>query len=108
MAWHHGRPGAWRGRASRTDRALIVAMLVVVAIGLVLRPLQPFLIASHPVLLAFLSGDLFAIGAAAAFRQPITSCSARSMAGRDWRLGRLRQLLPILLPLALSRSWPCC
>jgi membrane protein DedA with SNARE-associated domain len=57
----------WRGRASRTDRALIAAMLVVVAAGLVLRPLQPFLIASHPVLLAFLSGDLIAIGAAAAF-----------------------------------------
>jgi membrane protein DedA with SNARE-associated domain len=57
----------WRGRASRTDRALIAAMLVVVAIGLVLRPLQPFLIATHPVLLEFLSGDLIVIGAAAAF-----------------------------------------
>jgi membrane protein DedA with SNARE-associated domain len=57
----------WQGRASRTDRALIAAMLAVVAIGFVLRPLQPFLIASHPVLLEFLSGDLIAIGAAAAF-----------------------------------------
>jgi membrane protein DedA with SNARE-associated domain len=57
----------WQGRASRTDRALIAAMLVVVAIGLVLRPLKPFLIASHPVLLEVLSGDLIAVGAAAAF-----------------------------------------
>jgi len=57
----------WQGRASRTDWALIAAMLVVVAVGLVLRPLKPFLLASHPVLLAFLSGDLVPIGAAAAF-----------------------------------------
>jgi len=42
-------------------------MLVVVAIGLVLRPLRPFLIASHPVLLEFLTGDLIVVGAAAAF-----------------------------------------
>lgn len=57
----------WRGRATRADLALIAAVLAVVALGLVLRPLKPFLIASHPVLLAFLSGDLVAIGAAAAF-----------------------------------------
>ena len=71
----HGQPAPdparrwvpWRGRASRADKALIAAMLVVVAVGLVLRPLQPFLLASHPVLLAFLSGDLIPIGAAAAF-----------------------------------------
>jgi membrane protein DedA with SNARE-associated domain len=47
--------------------ALLGAILGVVAIGLVLRPLKPFLIASHPVALAFLTGDLMAIGAAAAF-----------------------------------------
>jgi membrane protein DedA with SNARE-associated domain len=57
----------WRGRATRADLALIAAVLAVVALGLVLRPLTPFLLASHPVLLAFLSGDLVAIGAAAAF-----------------------------------------
>jgi membrane protein DedA with SNARE-associated domain len=57
----------WRGRATRADLALIAAVLAVVALGLVLRPLTPFLLASHPVLLAFLSGDLVPIGAAAAF-----------------------------------------
>ncbi len=31
------------------------------------RPLKPFLLASHPVLLAFLTGDRTATGAAAAF-----------------------------------------
>jgi membrane protein DedA with SNARE-associated domain len=39
----------------------------VVAIGLALRPVKPFLLASHPVALEFLTGDLTAIGAAAAF-----------------------------------------
>jgi membrane protein DedA with SNARE-associated domain len=57
----------WSGQASRTDRALIAALLAVAAISLVLRPLKPFLIASHPVLLEFLSGDLLAVGTAAAF-----------------------------------------
>lgn len=57
----------WQGRATGTDKALLGAILAVIAFGLVLRPLTPFLIASHPVLLAFLTGDLTAIGAAAAF-----------------------------------------
>jgi membrane protein DedA with SNARE-associated domain len=43
------------------------AILGVVALGLLLRPLKPFLVASHPEALAFLTGDLTAIGAAAAF-----------------------------------------
>jgi len=33
----------------------------------VIRPLNPFLVAEHPVLLEFVSGDLLAIGAGAAF-----------------------------------------
>ena len=57
----------WQGRASRTDRALVAAILAVVAVGFALRPFKPFLIASHPVLLEFLSGDLVVIGAAAAY-----------------------------------------
>ena len=64
-AWRRFVP--WRGPASRTDMALMGAILGVVALGLVLRPLKPFLIASHPVILEFLTGDLTAIGAAAAF-----------------------------------------
>lgn len=47
--------------------ALMGAILAVVAFGIVLRPFQPFLVASQPVLLEFLTGDLTAIGAAAAF-----------------------------------------
>ena len=57
----------WQGSATRTDMALMGAILGVVAMGLVLRPLKPFLLASHPVTLEFLTGDLTAIGAAAAF-----------------------------------------
>ncbi|MFI6681041.1 DedA family protein [Kribbella sp. NPDC050470] len=57
----------WQDRATRVDVALMGAILGVVALGLALRPLKPFLVASHPVALAFLTGDLVAIGAAAAF-----------------------------------------
>jgi membrane protein DedA with SNARE-associated domain len=57
----------WEGSASRTDVAVMGAILGVVTLGLVLRPLKPFLLASQPVTLAFLTGDLTAIGAAAAF-----------------------------------------
>jgi membrane protein DedA with SNARE-associated domain len=57
----------WQGPATRTDMALMGAVLGLVALGFVLRPLKPFLLASHPVTLAFLTGDLTAIGAAAAF-----------------------------------------
>ena len=64
-AWRRYVP--WQGSASRTDMALMGAILGVVALGLVLRPLKPFLLASHPVTLEFLTGDLTAIGAAAAF-----------------------------------------
>ena len=57
----------WQGPATRVDWALIGAILGVVALGLLLRPLKPFLLASHPAALEFLTGDLTAIGAAAAF-----------------------------------------
>ena len=57
----------WQGRATRVDRALMGAILGVVALGVLLRPLKPFLLAEHPAALAFLTGDLTAIGAAAAF-----------------------------------------
>lgn len=64
-AWRRFVP--WQEPATRLDRALMGAILVVVALGLLLRPLKPFLLASHPVVLEFLTGDLTAIGAAAAF-----------------------------------------
>jgi membrane protein DedA with SNARE-associated domain len=64
-AWRRYVP--WQGPATRVDVALMATILAVVAVGLALRPLKPFLLASHPVLLEFLTGDLTAIGAAAAF-----------------------------------------
>ena len=57
----------WQGPATRVDVALIGAILGVVGLGLVIKPLKPFLLADHPVLLGFVSGDLVAIGAGAAF-----------------------------------------
>jgi membrane protein DedA with SNARE-associated domain len=65
MAWRRFVP--WQGPATRTDIALMGAILGVVVLGMVLRPVKPFLLASHPVILEFLTGDLTAIGAAAAF-----------------------------------------
>jgi membrane protein DedA with SNARE-associated domain len=43
------------------------AFAAVVAFGIAIRPVKPFLLASHPVALEVLTGDLFAVGAAAAF-----------------------------------------
>ncbi|PSL00214.1 membrane protein DedA with SNARE-associated domain [Murinocardiopsis flavida] len=57
----------WRGKATRTDKALLGAILGVLALMLVLWPLRPYLIASHPVLLAFVTGSKAAVGAAAAY-----------------------------------------
>jgi membrane protein DedA with SNARE-associated domain len=64
-AWRRFAP--WHAPATGIDMALMGAILGVVALGLALRPLKPFLIASHPVALEFLTGDLTSIGAAAAF-----------------------------------------
>ena len=64
-AWRRFVP--WEGPASRTDVAVMGGILGVVALGLSLRPLKPFLLASQPVTLEFLTGDLTAIGAASAF-----------------------------------------
>ena len=63
--WRRFTP--WQGPATRVDVALMGAIVAVVALWFVLRPLKPFLLASHPVALEFLTGDLTAIGAAAAF-----------------------------------------
>lgn len=57
----------WRGPATRVDITLVLAVLAAVGIGMAIRPLKPFLLASHPVVLEFLTGDKTAIGAAAAF-----------------------------------------
>ena len=71
--------------------ALMGAILGVVALGLGLRPLTPFLLASHPVLLEFLTGDLMVIGAAAAFARVgeaplwlVVVAGAAGMVKFDW------------------------
>jgi membrane protein DedA with SNARE-associated domain len=57
----------WRGRATRTDKLLMGAFAALILFGFATKPLKPFLLASHPVALEFLSGDLISIGVAAAF-----------------------------------------
>ena len=57
----------WQGRPTRTDAVLMAAILAVVAIGAAIRPFKAFLIAEHPVALEIVTGDLTAVGAAAAF-----------------------------------------
>jgi membrane protein DedA with SNARE-associated domain len=88
-AWRRFVP--WQGHASRTDIALMGAILGVVALGLLLRPVKPFLLASHPVTLEFLTGDLTAIGAAAAFARIgeaplwlVVVAGAAGMVKLDW------------------------
>jgi membrane protein DedA with SNARE-associated domain len=82
------------------------AILGVVALGLAIRPLKPFLLASHPVLLALVTGDLVAIGAGAAFARLgeapvwlVVAAGATGMvkfdwlawwAGRQWGAGIIR------------------
>jgi membrane protein DedA with SNARE-associated domain len=81
----------WQGRATRVDVALMGAILGVVGLGLAIRPLKPFLVADHPVLLEFVTGDLVAIGAAAAFARIgeapfwlVVVAGAVGMAKFDW------------------------
>lgn len=57
----------WQGRATSTDLALLAAFAGVLTLGFVVKPIKPFLLASHPVVLEILSGDALSIGAAAAF-----------------------------------------
>lgn len=57
----------WRGRATRSDKLLMAAFTAVLLLGVATKPLTPFLLASDPVALELLTGDLISIGAAAAF-----------------------------------------
>jgi membrane protein DedA with SNARE-associated domain len=98
----------WQGGATRTDLALTGAFAAVVLLGFAVRPLKPFLIASHPVALQLLSGDLLATGAAAAFARVgevplwlVIVAGAIGMAkfdwlvwwaGRRWREGMIRMV----------------
>lgn len=57
----------WQGPATAADRALLAAIGGAPVLGLAVRPLRPFLIASHPVALELLAPSPTSIGAAAAF-----------------------------------------
>ncbi|HET9422625.1 MAG TPA: VTT domain-containing protein [Nocardioides sp.] len=81
----------WQGVATRTDLALTGAFLAVMTLGFAIRPVKPFLLASHPVALELISGDLLSIGAAAAFARIgevslwlVLVAGAIGMAKFDW------------------------
>ncbi|GAB3701658.1 DedA family protein [Mariniluteicoccus flavus] len=57
----------WEGKATRTDRALVICMGVAFALSLAMIPIKPFLLGRNPVLLEFITGNTSAIGAGAAF-----------------------------------------
>lgn len=64
-SWRQVLP--WEGKATRLDKALLITMGALILYGFATIPLKPFLLASHPVLLEFMTGGYAAIGAAAAF-----------------------------------------
>ncbi|MEJ8277519.1 DedA family protein [Pseudonocardia spirodelae] len=64
-AWRDAMP--WDHPMSRGDKVLVFSTLGLLAFMLVTMPLRPFLLASHPVALAAVTGSLSAVGAGAAF-----------------------------------------
>lgn len=98
----------WKGRATRTDLVLMSAFTTVMTLGLAIRPIKPFLLASHPVALEFLTGDIVSIGAAAGFARIgelplwlVVAAGALGMvkfdwlvwwAGRQWGEGMIRMV----------------
>ncbi|MDQ0734813.1 DedA family protein [Arthrobacter agilis] len=105
-SWRRWAP--WEGRASAADHVVIVSVLAVIALGLATRPLLPFLIARNPLALEVLTGDLFAVGVAAAFARvgtlPLWAVIVAGVvgmlkfdwilwwAGRRWGEGMLRMI----------------
>lgn len=65
QAWRDVLP--WEGTPSTGDKVLLGSMFAISAFFLALTPLKPFLIAHHPLLLALVTGNTSAVGAAAAF-----------------------------------------
>ena len=83
----------WQGRATRTDLVLTGAFGTIMMLGFAVRPIKPFLIASHPVALQLISGDLLSTGAAAAFARIgdvplwlVIAAGAVGMSKFDWLL----------------------
>ncbi|MBP2368945.1 DedA family protein [Pseudonocardia parietis] len=65
QVWRDTMP--WDSPMSRGDKVLVFSTLGVIAVMALSMPLRPFLLASHPVALSFVTGSLSAIGAGAAF-----------------------------------------
>ena len=65
QAWRDAVP--WDIPMSRGDKVLVFSTLGIMVLMLLSLPLRPFLVASHPVALSFVTGSLSAIGAGAAF-----------------------------------------
>ncbi|OLM01504.1 hypothetical protein Ae406Ps2_1504c [Pseudonocardia sp. Ae406_Ps2] len=65
QAWRDAMP--WDHPMSRGDKVLVFSTLGLLVFMLATMPLRPFLLASHPVWLAAVTGSLSAVGAGAAF-----------------------------------------
>ncbi|TCK22514.1 DedA family protein [Pseudonocardia endophytica] len=63
--WRDALP--WDGPARRGDTVLLWLIVGVIVFAIATLPLRPLLLASHPVLVEFVTGGLSAIGAGAAF-----------------------------------------
>ena len=57
----------WDGPMTRGDKFIVFATLGIVAFNLASMPFRPFLLATHPIGLAAVTGSLSAVGAGAAF-----------------------------------------
>ncbi|GAA4927630.1 hypothetical protein GCM10023204_38740 [Actinomycetospora succinea] len=57
----------WDGPMTRGDKFIVFATLGIIAFNLASMPFRPFLLASHPIGLAAVTGSLSAVGAGAAF-----------------------------------------
>jgi hypothetical protein len=90
----------WQGPATRVDLALMGAILGVVGLGLVIRPFKPFLLADHPVLLEFATGDLVADRGRRGVRSHRRGPTLAGRRGWGCRYGEVR-----LAGLGAGRQW---
>ncbi len=65
QTWRDALP--WDGPARRGDKVLLGLILGILLVLMATLPLRPFLLASHPIVLEFVTGSLSAVGAGAAF-----------------------------------------
>lgn len=65
QTWRDALP--WDGPAQRGDKILLGLIGGILLVLMATIPLRPFLLASHPIVLEFVTGSLSAVGAGAAF-----------------------------------------